>query len=483
MIRRLIFCASLLPLCAPLCISLPASAQQSSPAMPPAPGMNKMDGMDNMEMGQHTPSTQPPAKTTPDQQSTASSTAPSLLLAVQGRPPLTLDAFLSIAQRSNPTLGESEAQVRAARAEAIQAGLYPNPTIGYSGDHIRGGSYGGGEQGGYLQQEIVLGGKLGLQRNVYTQEANALQLGADAQVTRVRSGVQGAFYAALAAQELVTLRGRLLRVATDAAETERQLANIGQADEPAVLQAEVDKERAQIDYLDAQRMYLNAFNTLATTAGQAALPPSPLTGDLQHPPQIDPQQEVDTFIAHSPLFQRAEQEVSVAEASLAAAKRASVPDLTVRAGEWGSGEQLNDSHKGAGPESFAEVSLPLPLWNRNQGAVQAAAAKLERARDDVKRTRLLLQAGSAPLAQQYLSERFRADRLRAEILPRARRSYELSLSKYRQMVSPYPQVLAAQRMLFELQMEYVQALGGEWSSALLLSNSGLTQPLQMTDER
>ena len=118
MIRRLIFCASLLPLCAPLCISLPASAQQSSPAMPPAPGINKMDGMDNMEMGQHTPSTQPPAKTTPDQQSTASSTAPSLLLAVQGRPPLTLDAFLSIAQRSNPTLGESEAQVRAARAEA-----------------------------------------------------------------------------------------------------------------------------------------------------------------------------------------------------------------------------------------------------------------------------------------------------------------------------------------------------------------------------
>ena len=173
----------------------------------------------------------------------------------------------------------------------------------------------------------------------------------------------------------------------------------------------------------------------------------------------------------------------MAKASLAAAKRASVPDLTVRAGEWGSGEQLNDTQKGAGPESFVEVSLPLPLWNRNQGAVQAAEAKLERARDDVKRTRLLLGAGSAPLAQQYLSERFRADRLRAEILPRARRAYELSLGKYRQMVSPYSQVLAAQRMLFELQMEYVQALGAEWSSALLLGNSGLTQPLQMTDQR
>ena len=78
--------------------------------------------------------------------------------------------FLAAADRNNPTLQQAAAIVRRSQAEAKQAALYPNPSVGYEGDQIRGGSYGGGEQGGFVEQTIVLGGKLGLRRDIYEQQ-------------------------------------------------------------------------------------------------------------------------------------------------------------------------------------------------------------------------------------------------------------------------------------------------------------------------
>src|SRR6266849_3230850 len=84
---------------------------------------------------------------------------------------VTLEQVQKIAGDSNPTLRQAEVEIRAAKARQQQAGLYPNPTVGYTGDEIRGGSVGGGKQGFFVQQTIVTGGKLGLSRNVYAQDA------------------------------------------------------------------------------------------------------------------------------------------------------------------------------------------------------------------------------------------------------------------------------------------------------------------------
>jgi cobalt-zinc-cadmium efflux system outer membrane protein len=63
----------------------------------------------------------------------------------------------------------------------------------------------------------------------------------------------------------------LLGVALDAVETVHQLANVGQADAPDILQTEVETEQAKVDYVTAQRQYLQAFRTLAALAGKADL--------------------------------------------------------------------------------------------------------------------------------------------------------------------------------------------------------------------
>jgi cobalt-zinc-cadmium efflux system outer membrane protein len=403
------------------------------------------------------------------------------LFAQNSPTPLKLGDFLASADKNNPTLQQAEAIVRRSEAEAKQAALYPNPSIGYEGDQIRGGSYGGGEQGGFVEQTIVLGGKLGLRRDIYEQQKRSDQIAAEAQLARVHNDVTQMFYDALSAQQMVGVRGRLLDVAKDAVETAHQLANVGQADSPDVLQAEVEAEQAAIDQTAAQHLFLEKFKSLAALAGTPAIEVAPLDGTLDSPPEMDPAGIVDTIVQQAPTVKQAQQQVAVAQARLKDARREMMPDLQLKAGEQANLESLaGDRVRKTGAQSFASVGIELPLWNRNQGNVRAAEADLDQAREDITRTQLMLRQRAEVLAQNYLSARMEAERYRTALLPRARRAYELYLDKYRSMAQAYPQVIVSQRTLFELEVRYIDSLDRIWQNAIALENftlqGGLEKP-------
>ena len=407
--------------------------------------------------------------------------APQLLPGVASRAPLKLEDFLASADKNNPTLQQAAAIVRRSEAEAKQAALYPNPSVGYEGDQIRGGSYGGGEQGGFVAQTIVLGGKLGLRRDIYEQQKRSDQIAAESQLSRVHNDVAQMFYDALSAQQMVVVRGRLLGVANDAVETAHQLANVGQADSPDVLQAEVEAEQAAIDYSVAQRLFLQRFKSLAALAGTPAIAAAPLDGALDTPPEMDPARIVDTIVQQGPTVKQAEQQIAIAQARLKDARREVVPDLQLRAGEQANLEALaGDPARKTGAQSFASVGIELPLWNRNQGNVRAAQEDLEQARQEVTRTQLSLRQRAEALGQNYLSAKLEAERYRTALLPRARRAYELYLDKYRSMAQAYPQVIVSQRTLFELEVRYIDSLDRVWQNAIALENftlqGGLAKP-------
>src|SRR6266566_5326541 len=141
---------------------------------------------------------------------------------------------------------QAEAEIRAAKARQQQSGLYPNPTIGYTGDEIRGGSVGGGKQGFFVSQPIVTAGKLGKNRKILGEEIRLAEVEAEEQKMRIENAVRIAFYRVLAAQELLEAQRDLARIAQDNAETEHRLSNTGQADRPEVLQAEVEARRRQM---------------------------------------------------------------------------------------------------------------------------------------------------------------------------------------------------------------------------------------------
>ncbi len=407
--------------------------------------------------------------------------APELLREVLTQKPLMLEYFMDLADNANPTLAQAQHNVHRSQQQARQVGLPPNPTIGYSGDHIRGGEYGGGEQGAFVSQEFVLGHKLALRRDVFRAEGRSNQVAVDIQRARIHADVARAFIDALATQQAVIIHGRLLAVALDSETNSHELERVGQADASDVLNAEIAAEQAKVEYVNAQRMFLAAFTQLATFAGQTSLVPHPLAGNLLEPPQLNPEAIVQTDMQESPAVKQAEANVVLAEARIKSAKRESVPNFNLKAGEWYSGEHLGATAIPAGPESFVEASVQLPLWNRNQGNVETSKFELDRARQEITRTQLYIRDRAEQYAQQYQTARYTADKYRTEMLPRARRAYELEVTKYQQMAQSYPHVLSAQRTLFVLQLTYIQALNQEWQAATALQNytlmNGLDEPM------
>src|ERR1035438_5271821 len=111
---------------------------------------------------------------------------------------ITLEELQQMALQNNPTFAQSAVNIQAAEGRKKQSSLYPNPTVGYQGEQIRGGSFHGGEQGFFIQQDIVLGGKLGLNRTIVDQELKQAETEADEQKVRVVTNVRMSYIQALA---------------------------------------------------------------------------------------------------------------------------------------------------------------------------------------------------------------------------------------------------------------------------------------------
>jgi cobalt-zinc-cadmium efflux system outer membrane protein len=405
--------------------------------------------------------------------------APELLGDIVSREPMTLEQFTAFADKSNPTLRQAQLNVDRSGQQARQVSLPPNMTVGYNGDHIRGGQYHGGEQGAFFSQEFVLGHKLALRRDIYRAEGRANEQELEVQRARVHNDVARAFFDALAAQQSVVIHDRLLKVALDMDTNTHELSRIGQADAAAILTAQVQAEEARVEFITAQHLFLAHYARLATFAGQHSLEVHPLKGSLVEPPGFDPEDYVKRDVEESPLVKHSQADEALAEARLKDAKRERIPNLNVTAGGWYSGEEVNSGHK-AGWESFVQAGVQLPLWNRNQGNIASSKILVDRAHKEVERTRLWTRNQTEPLAQEYQIAHFTAERYRTEMLPRARRAYDLQVIKYQQMALEYPPVLAAQHMLFTLQLGYTDALNQQWRAAIALQNyalmNGLNEP-------
>ena len=394
-------------------------------------------------------------------------------------PLVTLEQVQSIARQNNPTLRQAEAEIQAAKGRQQQAGLYPNPTVGYTGDEIRGGSVGGGKEGFFVQQTIVTGGKLRLSREVFGKQAQLATIEADEQRVRVESAVQMAFIRVLAAQEMLDARRDLAKISQDDVDTYRHLFNAGQADETELLDAEVIAERARMAVRMQENTLREEWRSLSSVIGQPEMPMSTVGGELASGwPELNEDAAVEAITNQSPAVRIAETGAAHAQSRLARSLKEPVPDITVRAGMEYNNELLGGLPFAKGWEGIAEVSIPIPIWNRNQGDTAAASAEIDRAQQEKRRIALTLRDRAASAVDQYANARLMVTEYRDEILPRAKRSYGLMTEKYGLMLAAYPRVLESQRKLYELQIEYIAALEGVWTNGIALQGYLLTDGLE-----
>ena len=390
---------------------------------------------------------------------------------------ITLEELQRMALQNNPTFRQSAANIQAAEGRKKQSGLYPNPTVGYQGEQIRGGSFHGGEQGFFLQQDIVLGGKLGLNREIFDQELKQAETEAEEQKMRVVTNVRMSYIQALAAQQMLELRHNLSKLADDAVETSHQLANVGQADAPDVLESEVEAQQAQLAVIMSEQNQQRVWKALAAVVGNPRLPLMRLEGQLEDTPPVNADELVEKMVDESPAVRIAELGIKRTEAALARAKRETIPDLQLRGGLQHNGELLSNGRP-VGLQGFADVGLRIPLFNRNQGNIAAANADAERGKREVERVKLVLRERAASVVQNYTFSQTAVDRYKNQMIPRARKAYEMYTKKYQEMAAAYPQVLIAQRTLMQLEVSYINALENFATSSLSLQSYLLTDGLE-----
>lgn len=387
-------------------------------------------------------------------------TQPAPQPAVDQGPMLRLEDLERMALESNPTIAQSEASIRAAEGRRRQAGAFPNPVIGYSGEELglRSPFSRGGEHKVFAEQTIPLGGKIGKSRRIFAREKEQVEALAAAQRERVLNSVRTLYYDALGAQRMVELRIELEKLSSEAVDITRELYNVGQADKPDYLEIEIEAQRAEIDRLRAENDREQVWRVLGAMVGKPELRPTRLAGNLEEAATtLDEDQILATILSDSPEIRSARAGIERARATVARARAERIPDLFLRGG-LGSGQSLDTSHPGRQLEGFIEAGINIPIWDRKSGAISAAQAELEISERELQRLQLSLRARLGSSFREYRNALQVVEKYRTRIIPAARAAYDMYLSNFKQMAASYPQVLIAQRTLFQVQTEYARAL-------------------------
>ncbi len=432
------------------------------PSASPTPSHEMMPGMQmpsasptpshEMMPGMQMPEASPTPAVDPDPQ-------------IASRPVLRLEDLEAMALKNNPTLAQADAGIRAAEGRRIQAGLFPNPTVGYFVEEFVFRSPGeSAEHGVFVEQTFPLGGKLGKSRRIFAREKEQAELIAEAQKMRVLNSVRLLYYEALGAQRLVDLRVYLAGLTREATEITRQLHNVGQADTPDQLEIEIETQRAEIDLLRAQNDREEVWRALGAMVNNPELKPSRLEGSLEvNQTALDEDQIMSSLLRESPEIRVAQAGAERARAVLARARAQKIPDLSVSGGLAYNFERFEPlvptiGNQRKGMEGRLQVGVNVPIFNRNQGGIAAAEAELGIAERELQRLQLTLRTRVGSSLRAYRNALQMTEKYRTEVIPRARAGYEMYLSNFRQMAAAYPQVLIAQRTLFQVEVEYARAL-------------------------
>jgi cobalt-zinc-cadmium efflux system outer membrane protein len=200
---------------------------------------------------------------------------------------LTLAEAEALAAANHPALRESVGQVRAAQGKWVQVGLRPNPVIGYAGDELGSGGT-AGMQGGFISQEFVTAGKLGLNRLVAFREQQAAEQRVERTRLQVLTTVRKFYFETLAAERAVTLARQLSEIAGQSVRASEQRLKAQDIPRTALLQSQIESDSALLLEQQANERYEAAWQRLALVLGRKDQPAAALEDVLARPlPELD----------------------------------------------------------------------------------------------------------------------------------------------------------------------------------------------------
>ena len=374
-----------------------------------------------------------------------------------------LEELQRIARENHPGLRAAAASVESARGLMIQAGLPPNPNVGYEADTVRTGNT-PGYHGVYLQQTFITAKKLGLAAQAAaTDYANAEVTLRKTWVT-VQSAVRRSYFQVLASRKRVVLFRALAELSENAYQAQIKLVVAGEAAPYEPFQLRVLKEQARASLILAQQDSIAAWRTLAAAVAVPALKPKALEGRIDCPvPEIVYENALAQMTAVHTDLQIAENLIGKNRTLVTLADRVPVPDLNV-------GFVLQRDYTFTpGTQTYnLTVGGALPVWNQNQGNRISARAELIRSMQVVSDTQNQLIAKLAPMFGTYQANRQLAKSFRTDALSDQVRAYRGIYQRY--LTDPtgisFNDVIVGQQTVASVLNQYINILQLQWQSTV-----------------
>ncbi len=368
---------------------------------------------------------------------------------------LTFEAALALALQNNPGLAASAREVHASDADASQEGMLPNPEFEFEAEGFAGS---GGLSGTdamettiAINQTFELGGK----RNKRHQVALARRdlAGWDYETERLDliTKVRKRFVEVAVMQEESELAKHRVELAQKAYDTVVQLVQAGKVPPIDEKNALVELTNSKIEQRRSSSQLKIARNHLAILWGQKNAQFTQVTANLRELQPLPVLDELQPLLERAPEISRWDSKLLETDNALKLQKAQAIPDISAGLGV----RHENESDDTA---LVAAISIPLPLFNRNQGAVRAAETRKQKA--EILQTDAIASGeNSLRAAYQELSLLEEEVKLLDDIvLPAAQESFRVAQEGYRQGKMAYLDVLHAQRTLFETESQFISTL-------------------------
>lgn len=362
--------------------------------------------------------------------------------------PLTLKIALAMARVQNSELAAFGNEAGAADAALRQSSLLPNPELTSTWEEVGKPTRATSLQ---ISQLIELGGKRGARILAAGLGRDAALAELDAKRIEVQTRVAQAFVDVLAGQRRKQISDQAVLLASQAAEAVGKRVTAGKVSPVEETKARLEASAARIEAEQAGRELAAARKRLSAFWGNPAPRFTEAAGDLELLVAVPTYEQLVNRARHNPERTRAIAEVARRSALLAGEQAKRFPDLTLGAGV----KRTQDSRENL---PLVTLSIPLPLFNRNQGNIMAAQRQVEKAQDEQTSVDTRLQSELGQTHERLQAVEMAVKALREEILPGAKSAFEAATTGYQLGKFGFLDALDAQRTLFLSNQQYVRAL-------------------------
>lgn len=355
---------------------------------------------------------------------------------------LRLADALALSLMHNPRLADAAWGVRIGEARAVQAGLLPNPVLEAEVEEFGGPGarkeFSAAETTIRLSQLIELGGKRGARKRIAGAETILAEYGYESERLTVLTDATLGFIGVVAAQARVELTADLFDLSRETFDTVAERVRAGKVSPVEETKASIEVADGRIALAKARSELVVARKLLAASWGAREPRFAEAAGSLDDVRDIPPYEAMRKLLEQNPEVARwaAEMERRFADLALERAER--MFDMTLSAGVKRF-EERDDYTLSIG------LSLPLPLFDRNQGGVREALYRLEQTRHRAAESGIRTSTALVEWYEALAGARMEAVALKDEIIPAARLAFEAARQGYRQGKFGYLEVLDAER--------------------------------------